>query len=397
MYMDRVEVVARELFGDAIDPRELSSFVSKQNDASEVHVNRGLADYNKKREQRNRRQAQIGLASNIVGLAAGGGALMAAGKDERLKNMGAVGRAIQAPYKKTSATKVGRKWAKFAAKPKVAGSLALGAVGLQAANFGGDIVTNRVLDREANKKVGDKLTPDISVKKSLEDIVAARRAGLIDTDLALALSEEVIAKAAGMLNPAAKDIHAQAEALIPLPQTTNKALKPKKTKAPKPAAPNKVPMAPMDKNPQDVIKSADPEITWSGTISKTDDSKRQVFGYATVTHINGEPVVDLQGDYVPLDEIEKAAYTYVVQSRKGGDMHRRDGDQPLHTADLVESFVITPEKLEKMGLDKDAVPHGWWVGFKVNDDQQWSDIQSGKRTGFSIHGSGKRVEKMLEA
>jgi hypothetical protein len=120
-----------------------------------------------------------------------------------------------------------------------------------------------------------------------------------------------------------------------------------------------------------------------------------VFGYAMVTHIDGEPVVDRQGDYTPLDEIEKAAYSYVIESRKGGDMHTRDGDKPLHTSDLVESFVVTPEKLVQMGLAEDAMPHGWWVGFKVNDDKQWDMVKSGERTGFSIHGSGRRVEKML--
>ena len=111
--------------------------------------------------------------------------------------------------------------------------------------------------------------------------------------------------------------------------------------------------------------------------------------------LNGEAVIDRQGDYIPLDEIEKSAYTYVLNSRKGGDMHSRDGEQPLHTSDMIESFVITPEKLEKMGLDSNALPHGWWVGFKVNDDAQWERVKKSERTGFSIHGSGKRVEKSL--
>ena len=109
-------------------------------------------------------------------------------------------------------------------------------------------------------------------------------------------------------------------------------------------------------------------------------------------------MVDRQNDFVPLDEIEKSAYKYVLESRKGGDMHKRQmkkgfgdsQDEPVHTADLIESFVVTPEKLKQMGLDEDALPHGWWVGFKVNDEDQWQMVKDGKRTGFSIHGSGKR-------
>jgi hypothetical protein len=140
-------------------------------------------------------------------------------------------------------------------------------------------------------------------------------------------------------------------------------------------------------------------FTWTGEISKVDEDKRQVFGWASISEINGEPVLDLQGDIVPIEETEKAAYRYVIESRKGGDMHARvkkglttEWTEPKHTADLVESFVVTPEKLEKMGLPSDALPLGWWVGFKVNDDEQWNLVKSGKRTGFSIHGSGTRKD-----
>ena len=143
-------------------------------------------------------------------------------------------------------------------------------------------------------------------------------------------------------------------------------------------------------------------ITWTGEIAKVDVEKRQVFGWASVSSINGEPVVDLQGDIVPIEETEKAAYRYVLESRKGGDMHARvakAADQPLHTADLIESFVVTPEKLAKMGLPPDALPHGWWIGMHVNDDKQWAMVKSGERTGFSLHGLGSRtaaVSKMTD-
>ena len=146
---------------------------------------------------------------------------------------------------------------------------------------------------------------------------------------------------------------------------------------------------------QNFSKSETIDTTWTGEISKVDEDKRQVFGWCSLSEMNGEPVVDLQGDYVSINEIEKSAYGYVLTSRKGGDMHARDGAAPLHTSDLIESFVVTPEKLEKMGLPADSLPLGWWVGFKVNDDKQWEDVKKGERTGFSIHGKGSRVEKVL--
>ena len=150
-----------------------------------------------------------------------------------------------------------------------------------------------------------------------------------------------------------------------------------------------------------IIKDINPvfddneDVEWSGEFSKVDTEKRQVFGWCSLNKVNGEEIIDRQGDYIPLDEIEKSAYDYVIHSRKGGDMHKRDGEQPLQTSDLIESFVVTPEKLEQLGLEQDAVPHGWWVGFKVNDDDQWEAVKKGDRRHFSIHGKGKRVEKRM--
>jgi hypothetical protein len=130
-------------------------------------------------------------------------------------------------------------------------------------------------------------------------------------------------------------------------------------------------------------------VTWSGEFSKTDDEKRQVFGWASVVEIDGQPVVDRQGDWITPDEIEKAAYQYVVKSRKGGHQHKRDGDNPFHASDMIESIVFTPEKISKMGLPDDF-PVGWWVGYKVNDDDTWDKVKNRDVTGFSIHGKGKR-------
>lgn len=139
-----------------------------------------------------------------------------------------------------------------------------------------------------------------------------------------------------------------------------------------------------------VSKSVD--IEFSGEISKMDTDKRQVFGWASVTKVDGQDVHDRQDDYIALEEVEKSAYHYVQNSRKGGDMHQRSLDGGvLQKSDMIESFVVTPEKLEKMGLDPDSLPHGWWTGFKVNDDDLWGMVKEGKRVGFSIHGRGVRT------
>lgn len=133
------------------------------------------------------------------------------------------------------------------------------------------------------------------------------------------------------------------------------------------------------------------KVEFSGELSKLDSDRKQVFGWASVTKVNGEDVYDRQGDYIALEEVEKAAYHYVTNSRQGGDMHQRSGEVPLKLSDMIESFVVTPEKLEKMGIDPEQVPHGWWVGYQVQDEDLWQKVKAGERVGFSIHGMGVRT------
>ena len=149
----------------------------------------------------------------------------------------------------------------------------------------------------------------------------------------------------------------------------------------------------IDRHGEHVLKSDDVmDVVWEGTFSKTDDDKRQAFGWASVVEVDGKPIIDRQGDWITPDEIEKAAYKYVLENRKGGNQHKRDeSDQPLHASSLIESFVVTPEKIEKMGLPA-STPIGWWVGFSVHDEDTWQEIKKGAKTGFSLHGKGKRSD-----
>jgi len=140
-----------------------------------------------------------------------------------------------------------------------------------------------------------------------------------------------------------------------------------------------------------MAKSDRPMVTWDVEFSKVDEDKHEVFGWASVVEMDGKPVVDRQGDWITPDEIEKAAYKYVLDSRKGGHQHKREGDAAFHASNMIESIVFTPEKIAKMGLPEDF-PVGWWVGYKVHDGETWNKVKSGEVTGFSIHGSGKRVQ-----
>lgn len=137
-------------------------------------------------------------------------------------------------------------------------------------------------------------------------------------------------------------------------------------------------------------------------VSKVDLDKQLVFGWASVVKLNGAPVVDYQNDFMTEDDLEEAAYRYVMSSRVGGHMHKRVGkaldidDAPVHVSDMVESFVFTDEKCAALGLPDDF-PRGWWTGFKINDPEIWSEVKKGKLPGFSIHGRGRRQDVPLDS
>ena len=45
-----------------------------------------------------------------------------------------------------------------------------------------------------------------------------------------------------------------------------------------------------------------------------------------------------------------------------------------------------------MGLAKDALPLGWWVGFRVDDDAAWEGVKKGEYKMFSIQGVAVPVD-----
>lgn len=357
---DTFREVANLLFGDG--GNELAeSLIAK--------ANPDAADLNARRIKRERTEARIGLGTNVLGLAAGGAALGTAAKDFKHAKSGDK----VAPFK---ALKGAGKLSRISTPAKVAAGAALG---LQAANVAGDVVANRVLGRAAKNpdkiKKNYKLQAIQAAEPQLQKVVKERtpeerrkaaRAGAISGAGGAGFGY-------GLATGRGKGRLVRATALGAV-GAGGTALATKNKKV-------------MDR----LSKSEEYSVKWEGEFSKVDSDKRQVFGWASIVEMNGRPVVDLQGDYISIDEVEKAAYSYVHKSRKGGDMHLRDGDQAVHKSDMIESFVVTPEKKKALGLPDDT-PTGWWVGYQVNDDALWAKVKSGERTGFSIHGRGRRSD-----
>lgn len=122
------------------------------------------------------------------------------------------------------------------------------------------------------------------------------------------------------------------------------------------------------------------------TIMKSDDDRHLVFGWANVAvRVDGEQIIDWQEDAIDTEDLEKAAYEYVAEFGTAGEMHQRGG-----IGRVIESIVFTKEKAAALGIPEDALPEGWWIGFKIQDDEVWEKIKSGEYAMFSIEGRAVR-------
>lgn len=123
-------------------------------------------------------------------------------------------------------------------------------------------------------------------------------------------------------------------------------------------------------------------------IAKRDEDQRLVFGWLSVSKDeNGETVVDRHGSIIDPEELEQAAYNYVLKYRGARDMHEKD----LGADQCVESMVFTLEKQQAMGIPPGLIPEcAWWIGLHIPDDATWDAVKKGDRPMLSIGGEAVR-------
>jgi Putative phage serine protease XkdF len=123
----------------------------------------------------------------------------------------------------------------------------------------------------------------------------------------------------------------------------------------------------------------------SATVVEKREAEHRVFGWAVLSQKrDGSDLIDLQGDHVALPDLEAAVYEAMEAGLNGGEMHQGDAE-----ACIIESFVVTPEKVARLGIPAGVLPSGWWIGQKVSPET-FARVQLGDRLWFSIEGVGER-------
>ena len=134
----------------------------------------------------------------------------------------------------------------------------------------------------------------------------------------------------------------------------------------------------------------------TANIAKVDGDNQIAFGLFSVMKIGNDLVVDGEKDRIPTENLEKAAYDYVLESRDAGLNHKTIG-----VGQLVETMVFTKEKIEalKKALSDAGIPHTieidgefWWGGFQVSDETVWKGVKDGDYESWSIGGSATRTK-----
>lgn len=114
---------------------------------------------------------------------------------------------------------------------------------------------------------------------------------------------------------------------------------------------------------------------------KVDSDKRLVGGI-----VYSPCEKDSQDDWAMAEEIEKAAHNYMIKCRKTGYNHKEDITEKTS---IVESYIAPQDLL----MGRERVKKGSWVMvLKIHDDSIWSDVKSGKLTGFSMRGKARNGE-----
>lgn len=122
-------------------------------------------------------------------------------------------------------------------------------------------------------------------------------------------------------------------------------------------------------------------------VVKIDSERRRVFGFASISTIKGEELVDAHGDVISPADLEDAAALF-----RGSAGVNHQGDS---VGDIFESVYIDAEKADAMGLSGADGFAGWWIGVQLPEGPVWEMAKAGHLPAFSIQGRAQ-TEDLLK-
>lgn len=117
-------------------------------------------------------------------------------------------------------------------------------------------------------------------------------------------------------------------------------------------------------------------------VLKVDKEQRIVWGWASVSTLKGELVVDHHGHQIEPHEMEAAANEFMLSVRTAKAMHKGS-----KVGEVIHSFPLTKELGEALGVSSDK--EGWIIAMKIHDDETWEKVKTGEFGAFSIGGMGE--------
>jgi len=123
-------------------------------------------------------------------------------------------------------------------------------------------------------------------------------------------------------------------------------------------------------------------VAWELDVVFKSASPRRVWGWAIISRTrDGKVFVDKQGDVTEPEDIEEAAYDFVLKGvGLGGEMH-----EGVAQSRLIESMAFTPEKIKALGIPDGVLPVGHFVGYEV-PEATYQRVVRGDRLMFSVEG-----------
>lgn len=141
---------------------------------------------------------------------------------------------------------------------------------------------------------------------------------------------------------------------------------------------------PSPTNPSPVAKEDASSSRWERTVpifKAGGDEQRYILGEVLIP---GE--TDSQGDIYDEDTVRQAAHEFMRGFMRGKLGLQHEG-RLTSEVDLLESYIAPID----MEIEGRYVKRGTWLmAWRVNDDQMWDDVKSGRLTGFSIGGEAIR-------